>query len=99
MSEELKKLAKNELRETEDIRNNAIMALRDWTMSNPRIIKSRLDSLWLLRFLRFKKFSIPMAQESIERYLILRESIMGKVWFSDLNILRPTAEKLFDSGY
>lgn len=98
MSDELKKLAKNELRETEAVRNNAIMALRDWTMSNPRIIKGRLDSAWLLRFLRFKKFSIPMAQEAIERYLVMRESNIGKIWFDDLNILRPSAEKLFDSG-
>lgn len=98
MSDELKKLAKNELRETEAVRNNAIIALREWTMSNPRIIKGRLDSIWLLRFLRFKKFSIPMAQEAIERYLVMRESNIGKIWFNDLNIMRPSAEKLFDSG-
>lgn len=99
MSKELKELAKNELRETEAVKKNAIMALRDWTMSNPRIIKCRLDSKWLLRFLRFKKFSIPMAQESIERYLVMRESKIGRIWFNDLNIMRPSAEKLFDSGY
>ncbi|CAO1433212.1 unnamed protein product [Diamesa tonsa] len=99
MSNELASLAESEIRETEEIRNYAIKALRDWTMNNPRIIKTRLDAVWLLRFLRFRKFSIPMAQEAIERYLVLKEGSFGEIWFQDLNIMRPSVEKLFDSGF
>ena len=98
ISNELALMAESEIRETEEIRNHAIKALRDWTMSNPRIIKTRLDAVWLLRFLRFRKFSIPMAQEAIERYLVLKEGSYGEIWFQDLNIMRPSVEKLFDSG-
>ncbi|CAO1428345.1 unnamed protein product [Diamesa hyperborea] len=99
LSKELKELAKNELRETDEVRRNAIKALRDWVMSNPRIIKTRLDSVWLLKFLRFRKFSIPMAQEAIERYLVLKEGSYGNIWFHDLNIKKPSIDKLLDEGY
>lgn len=71
MSNDLKEMAKNELRETDEIRTNAIRALRDWAISNPRFVKIRLDSNFLLQFLRHRKFSIPMAQDSLEKYLVL----------------------------
>ena len=98
MSNELASMAESEIRETKEIRNHAIKALRDWTMSNPRIIKARLDSTWLLKFLRFRKFSIPMAQEAIERYLVLKEGSYGNIWFHDLNIKKPSIDKLLDDG-
>lgn len=98
MSKELKELAKDELRETDEVRRNAIKALRDWTMSNPRIVKTRLDSVWLLKFLRFRKFSIPMAQEAIERFLVLKQGSYGNIWFHDLNIKKPSIDKLLDDG-
>lgn len=75
LSDELKKIAKDELRETDTIRENALRTIRDWAIKNDRIATLRLDSNFLLRFLRFKKFSIPMAQECLERYLVLRKYI------------------------
>ncbi|CAO1439552.1 unnamed protein product [Diamesa serratosioi] len=99
LSKELEELAEKELGETEQVRNNAIKELRDWTMKNPRIIKTRLDAVWLLRFLRFKKFDIALAKEAIERYLIFRQGSYGKDWFEHLDILRPSTEKLLDDGY
>lgn len=100
MSAELKKVAEDELRETDEIRSNAIRALRDWAVSNPRIIKIRLDSSFLLQFLRHRKFSIPMAQDAIEKFLVLTSIIVDGIHpylYIDLNI--PTIQDLLRNGY
>lgn len=120
LSDELKKIAKDELRETENVRKHAIKALRDWVrnffkiltregysnfnkklqaLENPRIIKGRLDSVFLLRALRFRKFSIPMAQEMIERLLIYREGLYGHDFVSNLDPLRPNLFALLERGF
>lgn len=45
------------------------------------------DSSFLLRFLRSKKFSVPITQESIERYLLLRQSYDGVIFQNmDMNL-------------
>lgn len=98
MSEDLKKIAESELRETEEVRNHALKVMRDWIMDNPRIIKCRMDSIFLLRFLRFRKFSIPMAQEALERYLIFREGLYGYDWFSNLDLNKPNLIDLLEKG-
>ena len=100
ISKELQEMAEVELRETEEIRSNAITALREWAVSNPRINKLRLDSTFLLRFLRHKKFSIPMAQDSIEKYLLLRRLCQEDIYpFQRMDIKDPSLEKLLDEGY
>jgi hypothetical protein len=99
LSPDLVEILKTELRETEETRNHGIKALRDWTMQNPRIIKTRLDSAWLLKHLRFKKYSIPAAQEAIERHLVLRQGIYGNDYFHiETDVLRPCVKKIFDIG-
>lgn len=98
LSKELEELAEKELGETEQVRNNAIKELRDWTMKNPRILKTRLDAIWLLRFLRFKKFDIGLAKEALERYLVFREGSYGKNWFDHLDVLKSSTEKQLDNG-
>lgn len=82
-------MAEKELRETEEARNHALMAMREWILANPRIEKCRMDAVWLLRFLRFRKYSIPLAQEALERYLIFREGLYGYDWFSNMDYNRP----------
>lgn len=54
------------------------------------------DAPFLLRFLRTKKFSIPQAQDMIERYLIIRE--VYPQWFRRLDVLDPTISDILDSG-
>lgn len=72
--------------------------MREWTMQNPRIIRTRLDSMWLLKHLRFKKFSLPLAQETIERHLVLREGSYGSEQFHlETDVLRPCIKKVFDA--
>lgn len=98
LSDELKKIAEKELRETDEIRKHAITAMRDWIMSNPRIEKCRMDAKFILRFLRFRKFSIPAAQEAFERYLVFREGAYGYDWFSNLDFNKPNINSLIDKG-
>lgn len=49
LSDDLKELAKNELRETCATRDFALKALRDWIESNPRIAASRMGKSGLLQ--------------------------------------------------
>jgi hypothetical protein len=73
LSMELVQLAFEELGETDEIREAAITEMREWAMNNNRIEKLRLDTSFLIRYLRFKKYNIPLAQDDLERYLILRK--------------------------
>lgn len=98
LNKEQLEILEKEIRETKETRDYAIKAMRDWTMQNPRILKTRLDSMWLLKHLRFKKYSLPLAQEAIERYLVLRNGIFSKLNFHlDGDVLRPCVKKIFDS--
>lgn len=99
MSDDLKKIAESELRETVEIREHAIKSIRDWAMKNPRIVTLRLDSKFLLRFLRFKKFSVPQAMESIERYLVLRKYVHeDHLIYQNFDYLDPPLLNLLDAG-
>lgn len=54
------------------------------------------DANFLLRFLRTKKFSVPMAQEAIERYILLRQS--WGIAFNQLDHTLPVMTELIDLG-
>lgn len=99
LSAELEKIAQEELRETVEIRENAIRAMREWALQNPRICTLRLDAKFLLRFLRFKKFSIPMAQECLERYLVLRKYFFeGEFIYQNFDYKLPALHDLIMKG-
>uniref|UniRef100_A0A336MIP4 CSON000372 protein n=1 Tax=Culicoides sonorensis TaxID=179676 RepID=A0A336MIP4_CULSO len=98
LSKDLQKLAENELRETEKSRQQAITAMRKWIESNPRIELTRMDSKFLLRFLRTKKFSVTMAQENLERFILLRKSRDGTV-FQNMDCQLPNVVDLLDLGH
>lgn len=61
----------------------------------PSFIFQNLDANFLLRFLRAKKFSVPITCEGIERYLLLRQSYE---FFSNLDMSLPTMKILLDAG-
>lgn len=94
----MEELAQNELHETEQLRNSSIAAFRDWIHEHPKIIKTRMDAVWLLRFLRFRKFDLLRAQRAFERYMVLAQSPMAENWFNNLDIFRPSVEQLMDLG-
>ncbi|XP_004933182.1 alpha-tocopherol transfer protein-like isoform X2 [Bombyx mandarina] len=97
LSEETQTIASEELRETESARTQALQALRSWMEQNPKLLAVRLDSNYLLRFLRAKKFSVPMAQEAIERYLLLRQS--WGIAFNQLDYKLPIMMELLELGF
>ncbi|BES98610.1 CRAL_TRIO_N [Nesidiocoris tenuis] len=97
LSVETRKIAKDELREDDNSRAQALRQMRDWIEKNPKIISCRTDDSFLLRFLRFKKFSVPMAQEAMERYILLRQTV--KIAFHNLDHTLPKMAHLIDNGY
>ncbi|EZA62861.1 Clavesin-1 [Ooceraea biroi] len=89
--------ARLELREDDSTRQQALEQFRHWIEKHPMIKRCRTDSLFLLRFLRTKKFSLPMAEEMLERYLTIRQ--LYPDWFQKLDIDDPDIEAIIDSGY
>uniref|UniRef100_A0A182IJN6 CRAL_TRIO_N domain-containing protein n=1 Tax=Anopheles atroparvus TaxID=41427 RepID=A0A182IJN6_ANOAO len=76
-------IALEELREDDVVREQALTQMREWIVSNPHIRKCRVDAPFLLRFLRFRKFSVPLACEALEQYLTVRE--MYPSWYNSLD--------------
>uniref|UniRef100_A0A182N7T0 CRAL-TRIO domain-containing protein n=1 Tax=Anopheles dirus TaxID=7168 RepID=A0A182N7T0_9DIPT len=89
-------VAKEELREDDEVREKALAEMRQWIVDNPHIRKCRMDAKFLLRFLRFRQFSVPMACEALERYLTVRE--MHPNWFKNLDCNEPTMKEIFQNG-
>lgn len=50
-----------------------------------------------MRFLRTKKYSVPVACELLEKYLTVRQLFPN--WFQKLDINDPALEEIIDSGY
>ncbi|CAG9805921.1 unnamed protein product [Chironomus riparius] len=100
LPEETRKIAEDELRETDSVRRHALESLREWAEKNPRIKAVRLDSTFLLKFLRCKKFSLPMVKEQIERYLVLRHYVYDDMKvFTNFDYKMPVMQELIDLGY
>ncbi|XP_071448806.1 clavesin-1 [Hetaerina americana] len=97
ISEDLRSVAQTELREDDATREAALEQLRNWIHTHPLIKTCRTDSLFLLRFLRTKKFSIPQTQEILERYLTIRQAY--PVWFRGLSVDDKVVNDILDSGY
>lgn len=89
--------ARLELREDDSTREQALEQFRHWIEKHPAIKRCRTDSLFLLRFLRTKKFSLPLAQELLEGYLTVRQ--LYPQWFQNLDIDDPDIKAILDSGY
>ncbi|KFB48733.1 hypothetical protein ZHAS_00016737 [Anopheles sinensis] len=91
-----RKIAHEELREDDVVREQALTQMREWIVSNPHIRKCRVDAPFLLRFLRFRKFSVPLACEALEQYLMVRE--MYPSWYKKLDTSDPEMRRIQESG-
>ncbi|XP_052860318.1 retinaldehyde-binding protein 1-like [Anopheles cruzii] len=89
-------LAKKELREDDNIREQSLEQMREWIAKHPYIRKCRTDASFLLRFLRFRKYSVPTACEALERYLAMRETF--PTWFKNLDCNEPRMRELLEDG-
>ncbi|XP_055630081.1 retinaldehyde-binding protein 1-like [Toxorhynchites rutilus septentrionalis] len=83
LGERYLKMAQEDLNETDSVREQSLTQMREWIAKHPFIKKCRTDSVFVLRFLRLRKFSVPRAQETLERYLAMRQSFPQ--WFQKLD--------------
>lgn len=97
LNEDLRLVARTELREDENIRVHSLKQMREWIQKHPDIEYCRTDSSFLLRFLRVKKFCIPLAQDMLEKYLAIRH--IYPQWFRRLDITDPILSEIYDNGY
>lgn len=97
LSESLRKVALEELREDDTIRQQSLDQMREWINKHAAIKTCRTDAQFLLRFLRTKKFSVPLACEMLERYLTIRQ--LYPHWFRNLDSEDDDLSRLIDSGY
>ncbi|XP_014294337.1 retinaldehyde-binding protein 1 [Halyomorpha halys] len=97
LPEEVNKLAKEDLREDDLLKKQSLDRMREWLAKSSEIKFCRDDAPFLLRFLRSRKYSIPQAQEMLERYLAIRQ-LYGE-WFRQLDPTDPKMSALIDSGY
>lgn len=97
ISDSVLKVAKKELREDKTTREQALDQMRDWLRKNYDVENVRTDDSFLLRFLRNKKFSLPMAQQQLLKYLNMRK-VMNHLTFN-LDFLQPGVKGLINNGY
>ncbi|XP_058053635.1 alpha-tocopherol transfer protein-like [Anopheles bellator] len=97
LGDKLKKTAKSELREDASLRTQSLAQMREWIAKSTHIKRCRTDALFLLRFLRTKKYSIPQACAMLEKYLMIRQT--NPAWFQRLDIEDPELEAIIDGGY
>ncbi|XP_063698149.1 clavesin-1-like [Culicoides brevitarsis] len=90
-------IAERALHENEAIRSQSLAQMREWIAKDPNIVKCRTDALFLLRFLRPKKFNVPAACILYQKYLINRQIYAD--WFKGLDIQDPHLLQLFKEGF
>ncbi|XP_045509997.1 clavesin-1 [Colias croceus] len=86
-----------ELRETPATREQALHIMREWIQKNTDIKNVRQDDTFLLRFLRHKKFSIPMAQQTLLKYLNLRKFYSDCM--TNLDCEEANLKEILSDGY
>ncbi|XP_065340972.1 clavesin-2 [Cloeon dipterum] len=94
---ETRRLARQQLREDEHSRQQALQQFRDWASKSEEVQNCRLDANFMLRFLRVKKFSVPMAQQTLLKYLSLRQTLPHLC--KRLDYLEPSVNELMSAGY
>lgn len=97
LSDEIKKIAKDQLREDESSRKQSLKQMREWLSKNKDVENVRTDDKFLLRFLRCQKFSVPMAQQQLLKYLNLKRAMPHLI--TNLDYLSPVVKDVIDNGY
>lgn len=97
LSDHVQRIARKELREDQATREQSLIQLKDWLKKNQDVQNVRTDDSFLLRFLRAKKFSVPMAQQSLLKYLNLKKTFPQMT--TNLDYLSPAVNKLISNGY
>lgn len=91
------KVAKKELRETEEIKKASLLQLITWIKNNNDIENVLTEENFLLRFLRVKKFNLQLAEQMLLKYLNLKKTLPHLT--ANLDFLSPTLNELVSDGY
>ncbi|KAF5300700.1 hypothetical protein FQA39_LY11062 [Lamprigera yunnana] len=97
IAERVQEIAALELKEDEKTRNQCLNQIREWLLQNKDIENCITDDIFLLRFLRVKKYSLHMTQQMILKYLNLRRCFSHM--FNKLDYLEPNVHELISTGY
>lgn len=97
LSQETQELARRELQEDGKKRKKALTEMRRWIKTQPHFRKVRMDSNFLLRFLRMQKFEVKSSCEILDKYLTMRSQ--HPAWFQNLDCRDPKLAELIDMGY
>lgn len=91
-----KQKAEKELRETDDERISSVRALREWAVQRKDWLKTPLDTGFLLRYLRVRKFTQLAARKTLENYWTARSK--SPEWFKDIDMYDPELQEIIASG-
>lgn len=91
------KTCRKELREDRSAREQCLEQLRNWLHKNEDVENVRDDDRFLLRFLRAKKFSVPMAQQLILKYLNLKRVFPQMT--ANLDYMGKSLHEIMTNGY
>lgn len=89
--------AQKELREDGFIREQALQQLKQRVERNNQLINIKTDDNFLLRFLRVKKFNVPMAEHMLIKYLNFRQSLQHLTFNMDYK--EDKVYQLLNDGY
>jgi hypothetical protein len=96
LDEKYAEKAKLELGETDSVRSEALKQMRQWIQNHPNIQECRMDSNFLLRFIRKVKFNIPKAQKLLENFLIAYQFYPERI--QHLNSTEEKIKMMTESG-
>merc|ERR1711953_1538304 len=82
--------------ETNKKRKKALTDIRKWIKNQSHIRRTRLDSNFILRFLRMQKFEVPESCTIMDKYLTMRGH---PAWFQNLDCRDPAISDLVSAGY
>lgn len=97
LPDKYKQIALDELREDDNIRRQALAQFRECIAKHPNIQRCRMDAIFLLRFLRPKKFNVQAAVDNLEKYLAVRQ--LYSDWFQNLDPDDPEVDAIISAGY
>ena len=83
LPKDVQEIAQNELNETNKKRKKALADIRKWIKNQSHIRRTRLDSNFILRFLRMQKFDIQESCSILDKYLTMRGQYPA--WFQNLD--------------
>ncbi|KAL7647539.1 UNVERIFIED_CONTAM: hypothetical protein RMT77_001139 [Armadillidium vulgare] len=95
LSPELLKIAKEELHEDPERRQNDIEYIREWLQKQPHIT-ARTDDLTILRYLRGCKFSLENTKKKLDMFYTCKNFIPE--WYSNRDPLDPKIAEILSLG-